>query len=135
MENQNTSEIRKIVELAAESINVGHKVFADKRGLFTLLELTDEVSSISGADFSLLKSQLAEFSPEERKAEMKAFSNKLVLSNKVLESKIESGGDFLDEVVDYGIEQYIFLMGIKDAVLAKVEEAKALIEKGKKLFE
>jgi len=114
-------ELKKIVELIAEGINVVHAVI-NKEGIFKLFALSDEVMALASLDVEKFKSQLSSLSPEGRAELDNLFKSKLVLSDKALEAKIESGELLVEECVDIVID------GVE-----VVKRAKSAIEKFQKL--
>lgn len=105
--------LEKIVDAAAEGINVGHKM-ATGGGIFAAFNLTDEIAALGTIPKGSVIAQLKDLSKEERAKLHLRFKGKLVLSDKELESRIEDGDDCLEEVVSLGYEQYDLIVRGKD---------------------
>jgi len=93
------SNLEKLVDAAAEVINVVTKV-VNKEGIWHLVALSDEVASLGTIKKEELLAELAACTPERRKELDKLFQDKLVLSNKELEAKIEKGALALEKSID-----------------------------------
>ncbi len=118
-------ELEKLVELAAEGINVGYKV-ANKGGVFAIFSLSDEVAALSTLDKAKAIEELKAALKDEAKgrALVAVFKGKLDLANDVLEKKIEDGAEVV--IVD-GVH-------IAFEVSAVVASAKSIVEKVKSIL-
>lgn len=109
------SELKKIVLVGAEALNVVSKI-VHKQGVFVAFQLMDELSALSGLDGELLKKQVSELDAADRAELKQALKDKLVLQNPAMEQKIESGLDIVDESVEVVV-----------SALKLVEKAKSLL--------
>lgn len=114
--------LKKIVLLGAAGVNVGEKI-ANHGGILSALSLIGEVQALGSLQKGQLLAEAKDLSKEERSELNQVFKAKLVLDNKVLESKIEAGADVVDEAIDCGLE-----------ALAVYEHGKALSDKVKALL-
>lgn len=113
--------VEKLVELAAEAINVGHKIV--KGGsVFGAVALVDELSALQGLDGKALLLELKNASEEDRKKWDAQFKAKLVLSDADLEKKLEAGADLLVE----GAQLIVEAVDLAKQVKALIEKAKLL---------
>lgn len=90
--------LKKIVVLGAEGLNVGSKIIHGG-GLLSLLGLVDEVSALGTLDKNAILAEVKDLSEEEKKMLSDLFKSKLQLQNAEVEKKIEAGVDVLNEAV------------------------------------
>jgi len=95
-------------------------------GILGALGLISDFGDLKGVNWPAFIDQVKDLDPEERKACLAALKKNLVLDDKSLEQKIESGADCLDEVVDVGVEAYHAYQHGQ----AVVEKVKALVGAG-----
>lgn len=95
--------VLKVVELAAEGLNVANSI-SNGGGILSALALTDELSAMGSFNGPAALEELKKATPEKRAEYLSAFKGKLSLKNKELEAKIEGGADCLDEAVSVGLE-------------------------------
>lgn len=115
-------DVLKVIEAVGEAINVIAKV-VNGGGIFAVFALADELSVLGGIKKESLLLEIQNASPNQRKEWLDALKKKLVLADKALEAKLESGADLLNESIDV----------VFDAIKV-VEEGKAVVEKAKVLF-
>lgn len=118
-------KLTAIVEAVGEGYNVLYKV-THGGGVLSALALTDELSSLGGLSKDAVVAEVKDLSQEERKQLLQIVKNKVSISDKALEAKIEAGVDCLDEVVSLGFEGYETVMSFVDRVKGLVEKVKAL---------
>lgn len=95
--------LKKLVLLGAEGVNVGHKVVKGG-GLLSLADLIDEISAVKGISKDAVVAEVRDLSSSERKELNLMFKQKLVLDDKRLENKIESGVDIVEQAIDLAYE-------------------------------
>lgn len=117
------SNLEKLVDCSGEVINVAVKIFVDKQGVWNVLQLTDEVAALGTVKKEELLAELAACTPEFRKLLDKQFQAKVVLANKALEAKIESGALTLEKGIDIVIDG----IGLFNRGKAFLGDVKALV--------
>ena len=115
-------DVLKVIEAVGEAINVIHKV-VNGSGVFAVFSLADELSALGGIKKEQLLLEINNASPNQRKDWLNALKNKISISDKVLEAKLEGGADLLNEEIDV----------VFDAI-SVVEGGKSVVEKAKVLF-
>lgn len=116
------ANVLKVVELAAEGLNVGNSI-ANGGGILAALALTDELSAMGSFDGPAALAELKAATPEKRAEYLTAFKAKLSLKNKALEAKIEGSADCLDEAVSVGLEG----VAVVQHAIAVVDKVKLLL--------
>lgn len=94
--------------------------------IFGAIGLVGDISELKGLNPEQLKDQMKDLDKDERVACLQAFKSTLVLEDKKLEQKIESGADCLDEVVDVAFEA----VAVYQHAVAVVEKVKGLVGEG-----
>ncbi len=109
-------QVRKVIESLAEIVNTVYKL-ANGASIFTAIGLLEDLAVLKTIQKDILVAQLKDCDPTERMELVAVFKQKLVLDNKPLEMKIESGVDCLDEVIDLGY-----------SCVALINQAKSVLE-------
>lgn len=117
------SSLEKVVDCSGEVINVAVKVFVEKQGVWNVLALSDEVANLGTISKEELLADLKAATPEKRKELDKQFQEKVVLKNKELEAKIESGQLTLEKAIDV----VVGVVKLYNDSLVVVAEVKALV--------
>lgn len=115
--------LKKIVNLGAEALNVGSKII-NGGGLLSALSLIDEVNALGTIEKGALLAELKDLTTDERLQLEELFKHKVSLQDKAVELKIEEGVDLLEKAGDLAIR----VIGIVNEVKVLVAEAGALIK-------
>jgi hypothetical protein len=99
------TQVKLVVETAAEALSTVVKLLSGG-SIFGAIGLLSSLSALKGVNKHALLDQLKDADPAERAELLAAFKSKLVLEDKALEAKIESGADCLDEAIGLGIDAY-----------------------------
>ena len=86
--------IKKILIAAIDAGMIADKLL-HKEGVFTIFQFTGDFAALAGVDFKLLKQEVDDLTEMEKMELIELLRVKLVLYNKQLEGKIESGAVLL----------------------------------------
>lgn len=105
-------QIKKVLDLGIELANV-LSVMKHGGSIFAFTRLMDEVSALGTLDFDAFKKEIMDISAEERLSLAAHVKAKLELQDKVVEAKIESGVDLVEDAVAVAESAVAFVNKVK----------------------
>lgn len=116
-------QVQKVIEASGEALADVYALMHGG-GLLNALSIMNDLSILKTIDQKLFVAELKDLDPVERASLLIAFKTKFQIADKVLQAKIDTGSDYLDEAVSIGLEAYNV-----------VEQTVSLVNRVKGLFQ